>query len=223
MDELDIAMKSSNKRSAAGIDGYPGHFIDKFWYIFREPLFNCMQESFNTGRLPDSFRTAVIKLLPKKGDISQMKNWRPKSLLSNFYKIISRAINNRLNKIAGRIMSRAQKGFTKNRQGHEVLINIDEKIEYCKQNNIAACIVAVDQHKAFDSVDKEFMKKTLQFFGFGDNFINIIETIGNHRRACLKLDNGETTEFFDVSKGNTQGDCPSPVLYNFVGQLISSI
>jgi len=219
-DELDIAMKGSNQRSAPGIDGYPGKFINQFWYVFRDPLYKCMHESFRLGRLPDSFRTAVIKLLPKKGDISKMKNWRPISLLSNFYKIISRAINNRLNKITSRILSRAQKGFNKNRQGHEVLINIDQKIEYCKRHNIKGCIVAVDQHKAFDSVDKEFMKKTLEFFGFGQNFIQMIETIGNHRRACIKLNNEETTEFFDVSKGNTQGDCPSPVLYNFVAQLL---
>jgi len=220
LDELDIAMEKANKKSAPGIDGYPCRFIYKFWHIFRKPLQKCMNESFRTGHLPDSFRTAVIKLLPKKGDVSKMKNWRPISLLSNFYKIISRAINNRLNTITGRILSRAQKGFTKNRQCHEVLINIDEKIEFCRRHNIKGCIVAVDQHKAFDSVDKEFMTKTLEFFGFGPNFIRMIETIGNHRRACIKLEGDRTTEMFEVSKGNTQGDCPSPVLYNFVAQLL---
>jgi len=64
------------------------------------------------------------------------------------------------------------------------------------------------------------MRRTLEFFGFGPVFINMIETIGNHRRACIKLEGGKTTEFFDVSKGNTQGDCPSPVLYNFVAQIL---
>jgi len=133
LDELDLAMQGSNKNSAPGIDGYPCRFINQFWETFRVPLFNCMKESFEIGRLPDSFRTAVIKLLPKKGDTTAMKNWRPISLLSNFYKIISRALNNRLNKITGRILSRAQKGFTKNRQGHEVLINIEDKINFCKK------------------------------------------------------------------------------------------
>jgi hypothetical protein len=46
--------------------------------------------------MPDAFRTASIRLIPKKGNVSQIKNWRPISLLSNFYKIISRTVNNRL-------------------------------------------------------------------------------------------------------------------------------
>jgi hypothetical protein len=77
--------------------------------------------------------TADIKLIPKKGDLTQIKNWRPISLLSNFYKIISRAINARLKVVAPRILSRAQKGFVPGRYMHKTLINTLERIVYCKK------------------------------------------------------------------------------------------
>jgi hypothetical protein len=116
--------------------------------------------------MPDAFRTATIRLLPKKGDTTQIKNWRPISLLSNFYKIISRLINNRLKKITDRVLSRSQKGFNRSRQIQEVLINSIETMEYCKRHNIKAAMVSVDVSKAFDSVDHNFMDKVVIPFLF---------------------------------------------------------
>jgi Reverse transcriptase (RNA-dependent DNA polymerase) len=137
------------------------------------------------GCLTENFSTAQIKLIPKKGDVSKLKNWRPISLLSNFYKILSRAINNRLKTVVNRVLSRAQKGFNKGRQIQEVIINTSENIEFCKKNGIAGAMICVDQMKAFDSVDHNFMIDALRFFNFGEYFINSIKTIGMGRRACV--------------------------------------
>ena len=41
-------------------------------------------------------RTASIKLIPKKGDCSMIKNWHPISLLSNVFKIFLKAFASRL-------------------------------------------------------------------------------------------------------------------------------
>jgi Reverse transcriptase (RNA-dependent DNA polymerase) len=109
--ELDDAVKKCRNRSAPGADGFSNTFIKKIWNDLRYPLLNYALHCFNSGSLTQNFRSAKIKLIPKKGDPSKLNNWRPISLLSNFYKIISRAINNRLNKIVNRICSRAQKGY----------------------------------------------------------------------------------------------------------------
>ncbi|MFO0002522.1 MAG: reverse transcriptase domain-containing protein, partial [bacterium] len=87
-------------------------------------------------KLNPSFRTASIKLIPKKGDTTRLKNWRPISLLSCLYKVTSRALNNRLKVASGFIFSRAQKGFTKNIHIQEVLINVIEMIAHCNEYQI---------------------------------------------------------------------------------------
>jgi hypothetical protein len=91
MGELTKALGESNMRLAPGIDGYSNRFINKFWYFLKFPYFKCCKESLRNGTLVDSFSTAQIKIIPKKGDTTKLKNWRPISLLSIFYKILSRA------------------------------------------------------------------------------------------------------------------------------------
>ena len=85
--ELDEAAKNANKKSAAGIDGLSGKFISQFWSVLRKPLLRYANFCFAKGCLSDTFRTASIRLIPKKGELGDIKNWRPISLLSNLYKI----------------------------------------------------------------------------------------------------------------------------------------
>jgi len=159
IEELDKSLKQVNLKSSPGIDGYSYRFIKRFWDFFRLPLFKCANEALETGVLPESFLTAQIKIIPKKGDTSKIKNWRPISLLSNFYKIISRLINNRLKKVANRIMSRGQKGFNQSRQLQEVILNSLENMEFCKKNNVKGALLSIDMAKAFDSVAHSYMEK----------------------------------------------------------------
>ena len=140
--ELDKSLEQANTKSAPGVDGFSYIFIKKFWNIYRTPLYNCAKNSLENQTLPESFLTAKIKLIPKKGDQSKIGNWRPISLLSNFYKIISRAINNRLKEVSNRILSRAQKGFNQKRQIHETIINTLENIDYCKRENVKGVLVS---------------------------------------------------------------------------------
>jgi hypothetical protein len=94
--ELDKSLDNANMRSASGQDGFSNVLIKKCWKYLRFPLFRYANFCFQTGNLTNNFRGAVIKLMPKKGNTELIKNWRPISLLSNMYKIISRAITARL-------------------------------------------------------------------------------------------------------------------------------
>jgi hypothetical protein len=111
--ELDDSLNNCNIKSAAGADGFSNKLIKKCWQYLRIPLHNYAIHCYNTGILTTNFRSACIKLIPKKGDRSKLKNWRPISLLSNMYKIISRAINNRLKSVINRIcIAGPKKGIT---------------------------------------------------------------------------------------------------------------
>jgi hypothetical protein len=82
LDELDKALDGANLNSASGIDGYSTRFIKKFWNYFRQPLLRYTEAVFEKRLLTNSFKTAVIKLIPKKGIAKDIKKWRPISLLS---------------------------------------------------------------------------------------------------------------------------------------------
>jgi hypothetical protein len=90
--ELDNSIKKAKKNTSPGIDGISNRFISRFWEFYRVPLFKYAVQCYETGSLTDNFRSAKIRLIPKKGDLTNLKNWRPISLLNCFYKIISRGL-----------------------------------------------------------------------------------------------------------------------------------
>jgi hypothetical protein len=220
IDELDESVNKCNIRSAPGVDGLSNVFIKKYWMYFRVPLFKYALFCFGSGSLTQNFRSASIKLIPKKGDASVIKNWRPISLLSNLYKIISRAINNRLNTIVNRICSRAQKGFNKYRYTQECLINVIETIQHCQANGVNGALVAVDMAKAFDTLAHGFLREVFKFFNIGPQMIRWLTLLGENRSACIILDDGSYSRNFKLDRGRAQGDNISPNTFNFGEQIL---
>jgi hypothetical protein len=121
------------------------NFIKRFWFLLKKPLLNYIFDVFRKKRLTPSVKTAVIKLIPKKGNAADIRKWRPISLLSCVYKVISRAVYNRLKKVINRFTSRAQKGFTNHRYIQEVLINMCETINHCNINGVWGALLSIDQ------------------------------------------------------------------------------
>jgi hypothetical protein len=55
-------------------------------------------ESFLRGELIETFKLGLIKLIPKKGNAEKVGDWRPITLLSCGYKLISGVIAARVEK-----------------------------------------------------------------------------------------------------------------------------
>ena len=71
-------------------------------------LLEVFTSSYESGLLTESQRTATIKCLPKKGDITDITNWRPISLLNVDYKILSKALSLRLFELLPTVISEEQ-------------------------------------------------------------------------------------------------------------------
>jgi Reverse transcriptase (RNA-dependent DNA polymerase) len=117
-------------------------------------------------------------------------------------------------------MSRAQKGFTGARNIQEVLINVVEGIGHAKTNNLKGAVVSLDMAKAFDTISFKFLSECYKFFNLGPAFINVLETVGNSRTACIIMDDGSLSEHFDLGSGRPQGEILSPIQYNICNQIL---
>jgi hypothetical protein len=82
IEELDKSLDKANMKSAPGIDGLSNKFIKRYWNYFRTALYRYCLACYQKGSLTANFLNASIKLIPKKGDISVLKNWRPISFLT---------------------------------------------------------------------------------------------------------------------------------------------
>ncbi|XP_077429684.1 uncharacterized protein LOC144056610 [Vanacampus margaritifer] len=89
---------------APGIDGLSVDFYKSFWPTVGPDLLAVMNDSIKNGKLPLSCRRAIITMLPKKGDLQDIKNWWPVSLLCSDYKILSKALALRLRGVMSSII-----------------------------------------------------------------------------------------------------------------------
>ena len=213
IEELDQSIKQAKTKSAPGADGFSNRFIQEFWDIYRVPLFKMIGQCYANNKLTDQFKTANIKLIPKKGNLKLLKNWRPISLLSCFYKTISRAIGTRLKSVMDKLTPTAQKGYSCTKRCQEVLIEIIEGINNCKIKQKKGALLSLDIRKAFDCIGHEYLDRVLSFFNFGPNFKKWLKLLSTDRMATIILENNKATKVFKLHRGNAQGDILSPFLF----------
>ena len=165
------------------------------------------------GSFTDTQRRSVITLLFKGVEPEDLKNWRPVSLLCTDYKIVSKAIANRLKTVMGTIIDEDQTCCVPGRSIFENLYLIRDLIRYTNQLGIKAYIVTVDQEKAFDRVDRQFLFRVLQRMNFGPTFRRWIRTMYTDSETCI-LVNGYLTRTFTTTRGVRQGCSASMALYD---------
>ena len=64
------------------------------------------------------------------------------------------------------------------------------------------------------------MQNVFKFYNFGPNISKWLSMLSTNRQACIIIEGAETTEFFDLERGNAQGDTISPFLFNLGYQIL---
>jgi len=72
---------------------------------------SMLQESILQGRFPTSMTSGVIALIFKKGDKTNLSNWRPITLLNITYKILAKTLQVRLQNLLKDVISLDQSAF----------------------------------------------------------------------------------------------------------------
>ena len=61
----------------------------------------------------------------------------------------------------------------------ENIRKVIEMIEYLEDEDLSGLIMTIDFEKAFDKIEWNFIFKTLEYFNFGDEFINYVKLLYN--------------------------------------------
>ena len=114
--ELYISLMSMQKNKSPGNDGLTKEFFVAFWEDIKGVFLNSCRTAKLKKELSTLQRQAIIKLIEKKDkDKRFIKNWRPISLLNVDYKIISKALASRVNKVLPNLISPQQTAYVENR------------------------------------------------------------------------------------------------------------
>lgn len=211
--ELYKALQGMESGKAPSIDGLPVDFYKSFWSELGEDLLEVLNESLAEGQLPLSCRRAVLTLLPKKGDLTDIKCWRPVSLLCSDYKLLSKTLANKLAGVMDGVIHPDQTYCVPGRSIFDNVSLIRDVVEVSKMLNLDCGLISLDQEKAFDRVEFCYLWRVLEAFGFCQNFINHIKVLYSGVESILKV-NGGLCAPFKAHRGVRQGCSLSGMLYS---------
>lgn len=210
--ELEVALWSLADNKTPGIDGLPKEFYITFWNALKKDLLKVYKEIYKEGALGETMRKGVISLIFKKGDREEIKNWRPITLLTCDYKILSKMLTNRLSKVMSKIINSDQTCSVKGRASFMNLLLIRDTIHWATDRGLQLGILSLDQEKAFDHVNHNFCFEVLKRFNMGERFIKWVRILYNEVYSVVNV-NGYMSEPV-MQKGGVRQGCPlSPLLY----------
>ena len=211
--DLKKALFEMREEACPGPNGLSVKF---FKTIFDDltPLFDkILIAVFEKGFLTNEFKLSYMKLLPKDcGSLLEVKNYRPISLLNIPFKMITKALSNKIAPFLENLIHPDQAANIKGRsiQNHNHYIR--DLISLAKVRGDHSCILSIDQQKAFDRVSHEWLLKVLKENNFGPYFLKWISILNDGATSMILINKTLTSEF-TLFRGVRQGDVMSPILY----------
>lgn len=210
--ELDKAVAKMHKNKAPGPDGLTIEFYQTFWSDLADDLCELFNFAYEGKHMSESQCQSLLRLLFKKGDRKNLKNWRPIALLNTDYKILSTALANRLRNVLHTVIDVHQTCGIPGRSIYDSVMTLRDIAYDINCRKAHGIFISIDQEKAFDRINRQFLDRILERLNFGPSFRQWITTIYADAN-CQIINNGFLSKPVFLKRGVRQG-CPlSPLLY----------
>ena len=212
--EVENLISNLKNNKSTGPNSIPTKILKLTKKIISEPLCNIINISFNTGVFPESMKSAKVIPIFKKGDETQITNYRPISVLSNISKIFEKLMHTRLYNFLDNsgTFYENQYGFRNKHSTNHALIQITEEIREAIDNNKFACGVFIDLQKAFDTVNHNILLGKLQQYGIRGTTLKWFQTYLQNRTQFVIV-NGTQSDKLILTHGVPQGSVLGPLLF----------
>lgn len=214
-DDILEGVSRCPRKSSPGIDGLPYEILR---LVFLHPdcrdiLLQVYNDALHHGIFPNSWLRTCVSLLPKKGDLNDLKNWRPISLINTDAKVFTRLLNSRIVHCADDLITPLQSGFLHGRFIADNGLLMKMVMAHARSSDSKAIGLLLDQEKAYDRVHPEYLRRVLQHFRFPVGIIRCISNLFFQTNLQLNI-NGHLSSPVPQLRGLRQGDPLSPVLFN---------
>ena len=169
---------------------------------------------WHTGVVPEDWRRALIVPLLKKGDPTNIDNYRGISLLSLPGKVFAIVLKHKIQNWAEGLLLEGQCGFRKGRSCNDAIFSLNGLAELTHKtgNELHACFI--DLSKAYDSVDRPLAWELFGSMGFPPKMLQLIKDLHTNTTCAMQADKDKQGSWFQVSTGFKQGDVNAPLFFN---------
>jgi hypothetical protein len=212
--DILITLNSLKDDTAAGLDGVTVKILKHIGKYIVDPLAFIYNLSLKQCIFPDKLKIADIKPIFKSGDKTNMNNYRPISMLSNYSKIFEKIIKARLISFLekNQLLSKNQFGFRPGLSTDNALYKVTQFLYSALDNSKKSLAIFLDIAKAFDTVDHDILLNVLPSFGINKCSLTWFKSYLTNRKQTVKI-NGINGNMYGIKYGVPQGSVLGPILF----------
>ncbi|KAJ1524049.1 hypothetical protein ONE63_010589 [Megalurothrips usitatus] len=202
------------RSNACGVDCITSFMIKNCIVELSPAILHIFNHSLQHGVFPDLWKIAKVRPLPKKRGASQLKEFRPISLLCILGKLLEKIVHAQtvsyLN--SNGLLNPLQSGFKAGHSTASALLKVTGDIREAMGERKLALLVLYDFSNAFPSVHHKLLLSKLKCLGFSDAVLNWFESYLSGRKQFVEVNN-IISSLLDIELGVPQGSVLGPLLY----------